>query len=146
MPTALILPTMHCNWLRGFLKEYSYLFTPDYLRYFSLGFTCKFDSCWRAIYSTSGNGKPLSIKVHSVFPRILSPEKILFESVKCRKFQIVLAIIFPLFNENLNTFLTKQAAETILRKYGMKYGKTQLLRDWKCLDQQTNIRNDILTS
>ena len=30
-----------------------------------------------------------------------------FELVKCRKFQNVGDIIFPLINENLNTFLTK---------------------------------------
>ena len=53
----------------------------------------------------------------TVFPRIVS----FFESLKCRKFQIVVAIIILLCDENMNSFLTR------LRKLfkGGKYSRDE---------------------
>ena len=50
--------------------------------------------------------------LHTVFRQIVSavwfPQKLFFfESLKCRKFQIVVAIIFSFCNENLNSFLSR---------------------------------------
>ena len=42
-----------------------------------------------------------------------------FESLKCRKFRIVVAIIFSLCNENLSTFLTR-----LQKLFNTGYGQT----------------------
>ena len=57
-----------------------------------------FKPIWICIWHQNSSRIP-----HQYFP----PKLFFFEFLKCRKFQIVVAKIFPLCNENLNSFLTR---------------------------------------